>query len=111
MYHPDIVHPFEGRIPDNAGNMYRHLLTVWQHCKSRAPAELDLDLPLVMVVIPVIAAAYVIRRGLRRHSPFKDWDIRNAYNLGCFTMREIADAYRLSVTHVCDIINNKVGFK
>lgn len=36
------------------------------------------------------------------------WDIRNAYNLGCFTMREIADAYRLSVTHVCDIINNKV---
>lgn len=35
-------------------------------------------------------------------------EIRNAYNLGCFTFAEIAKAYNISITHAWDIINQKV---
>lgn len=35
-------------------------------------------------------------------------DIRNAYNMGCFTYTEIAKGFHISITHAWQIINNKV---
>lgn len=35
-------------------------------------------------------------------------DIRNAYRLGCFPMSCISEAYGVTVSHVCNIINRKV---
>ncbi len=36
------------------------------------------------------------------------WDIRNAYALGCFTQKEIAVAYGVPDSKICNIINNKI---